>query len=67
MPGKCTIIKCTMGPMEKDDQLLFKVKSRIFTETLIKVGYFSHKHIIFKNVFLVLQIPFDPNLKEQIN
>ncbi len=37
-PDKCTIIKCTMGPMEKDEQLLLKVKSRIFTETLVKVS-----------------------------
>ena len=37
-PEKCTIIKCTMGPMEKDEQLLLKVKSRIFTETLVKVS-----------------------------
>ena len=36
--GRCTIIKCTIGPLEKDESVLFKVRSRLFTETQVKVG-----------------------------
>ena len=36
--GRCTIIKCTIGPLEKDESVLFKVRSRLFTETQVKVS-----------------------------
>ena len=36
-PGSCTVIKCTVGPLEKDESVLFKVRSRLFTETQVKV------------------------------
>ena len=42
-PRKCTIIKCTIGPLEKDEGVIFKVRSRLFTETQIKV-----EHLYFK-------------------
>jgi len=58
VPGKCTIIKCTMGPMEKDDQLLFKVKSRIFTETLIK-NYAERVTVSSKLLTRVTKLPFN--------
>jgi len=32
----CTVIKCTIGPLEKDESVLFKVRSRLFTETQVK-------------------------------
>ena len=37
-PGSCTVIKCTVGPLEKDESVLFKVRSRLFTETQVKVS-----------------------------
>ena len=37
-PGKCTMLKCTIGPLEKGKSVVFKVRSRLFTETQIKVG-----------------------------
>ena len=36
-PETCTVIKCTVGPLEKDESVLFKVRSRLFTETQVKV------------------------------
>ena len=36
-PKTCTVIKCTVGPLEKDESVLFKVRSRLFTETQVKV------------------------------
>ena len=38
-PETCTVIKCTVGPLEKDESVLFKVRSRLFTETQVKVYY----------------------------
>ena len=37
-PDKCTIIKCTVGPLEKDESVLFKVRSRLFTQTQVEVS-----------------------------
>ena len=36
-PGQCTLIQCKVGPMAKDDVLTFKIRSRLFTETQIRV------------------------------
>lgn len=36
-PGKCTLIQCKVGPLEKGQVLTFKIRSRLFTETQIKV------------------------------
>ena len=36
-PGECTLIQCKVGPMAKDDVLTFKIRSRLFTETQIRV------------------------------
>ena len=35
--NRCTIIKCTIGPLEKDESVVFEVRSRLFTETQVKV------------------------------
>ena len=40
-PKTCTVIKCTVGPLEKDESVLFKVRSRLFTETQVKVCLLS--------------------------
>ena len=39
-PDKCTLIQCTVGPMNKDDVVTFKIRSRLFTETQIKVSVY---------------------------
>ena len=31
--GRCTLIRCTVGPLMKDESVLFKIRSRLFTET----------------------------------
>ena len=36
-PKECTLIQCKVGPMAKDDVLTFKIRSRLFTETQIRV------------------------------
>ena len=42
-PKTCTVIKCTIGPMEKDESVLFKVRSRLFTQTQVEVS--KHKKL----------------------
>jgi hypothetical protein len=34
---RCTILKCKVGPLEKDESVLFRVRSRLYTETQVKV------------------------------
>lgn len=36
-PG-CTQIKCTIGALQKDENIVLKVRSRLYTQTLIKVA-----------------------------
>jgi hypothetical protein len=31
--GRCTLMRCTVGPLLKDESVLFKIRSRLFTET----------------------------------
>ena len=40
------MIKCTIGPMEKDESVLFKVRSRLFTQTQVEVS--KHKKLTDK-------------------
>ena len=34
---KCTVIKCTIGQLEKGKEVVFNVTSRLNTKTIIKV------------------------------
>ncbi len=34
---RCTLMRCTVGPLAKDENVLFRIRSRLFTETQIKV------------------------------
>jgi hypothetical protein len=34
---RCTVLKCRVGPLEKDESVLFRVRSRLFTESQVKV------------------------------
>ena len=54
---RCTVIKCTIGPLEKDESVLFKVRSRLFTETQIK-NYAEKVTISSKLVTRVTRLPF---------
>lgn len=55
--SRCTVIKCTIGPLEKDESVLFKVRSRLFTETQIK-NYAEKVKISSKLVTRVTRLPF---------
>eukprot|EP00092_Neocalanus_flemingeri_P075464 GFUD01093478.1.p1 GENE.GFUD01093478.1~~GFUD01093478.1.p1 ORF type:complete len:1604 (-),score=365.26 GFUD01093478.1:1523-5899(-) len=55
--SSCTIIKCTIGPLEKDESVLFKVRSRLFTETQVK-NYAEKVKISSKLVTRVTKLPF---------
>ncbi len=35
--GRCTLIHCTVGPLLKDQSVIFKIRSRLFTKTQIEV------------------------------
>jgi len=56
-PETCTVIKCTVGPLEKDESVLFKVRSRLFTETQVK-NYAEKVKISSKLVTRVTKLPF---------
>merc|ERR1719192_1335126 len=56
-PDKCTIIKCTVGPLEKDESVLFKVRSRLFTQTQVE-NYAEKVKISSKLVTRVTKLPF---------
>jgi hypothetical protein len=55
--ARCTVIKCTVGPLEKDESVLFKVRSRLFTETQVK-NYAEKVKISSKLVTRVTRLPF---------
>jgi len=55
--ARCTVIKCTIGPLEKDESVLFKVRSRLFTETQVK-NYAEKVRISSKLVTRVTRLPF---------
>ena len=42
-PGRCTMIQCTVGGLAKDESVIFKIRSRLFEETQIKV----RKELVF--------------------
>ncbi len=35
--GRCTLMRCTVGPLAKDQNALFKIRSRLFTKTQVEV------------------------------
>ena len=39
LPGRCTLMHCTVGPLAKGDSVIFKIRSRLMTETQIKVNF----------------------------
>ena len=51
------MIKCTIGPLEKDESVLFKIRSRLFTETQVK-NYAEKVKISSKLVTRVTRLPF---------
>jgi hypothetical protein len=36
-PATCTMMRCTIGPLEKNERVIFRVRSRLFTQTQIQV------------------------------
>ena len=48
------MITCNLGPLEKDESVVFKVRSRLFRETVVKVCSTKHqptinvKHLFWK-------------------
>ena len=55
--SRCTVIKCTIGPLQKDESVLFKIRSRLFTETQVK-NYAEKVKISSKLVTRVTRLPF---------
>lgn len=59
-PGECTLIQCKVGPMDKDEVLTFKIRSRLFTETQIK-KFQKRVDISSKMIARVTRLPYDAN------
>jgi hypothetical protein len=58
--GECTLIQCKVGPMEKDEVLTFKIRSRLFKETQIK-KFQKRVDISSKMIARVTRLPYDAN------
>jgi len=54
---RCTIIECTVGPLKKDESVVFKVRSRLFTATQVK-NYQEKVTITSKLITRVTKLPF---------
>lgn len=54
---RCTILKCRVGPLEKDESVLFRVRSRLYTETQVK-NYAEKVKISSKLLTRVTKLPF---------
>lgn len=55
--GSCTMIRCTIKALEKDQGVTFNVRSRLFTQTLIE-KYAQSVQISSKLVARITQLPF---------
>lgn len=56
-PSSCTMIQCKIGPLEKNKGVIFRVRSRLFTQTLIE-KYAQSVQISSKLVARITQLPF---------
>ena len=39
-PERCTLIRCTVGPLVKDESVIFTIRSRLFTQAQIEVLFY---------------------------
>ena len=64
-PGRCTLMKCTVGPLLKEESVTFKIRSRLFTETQIK-AYKDKVKVSSKLVTRITRLPYlaDPSKVE---
>lgn len=56
-PKSCTLIQCKIGPLEKNKGVIFRVRSRLFTQTLIE-KYAQSVQISSKLVARITELPF---------
>jgi integrin alpha 8 len=54
---RCTLMRCTVGPLAKDESVLFKIRSRLFTETQ-KTDYANKVKISSKLVTRITRLPY---------
>lgn len=53
----CTMMRCTIGPLKKDESVIFKIRSRLFRETQVK-NYANKVKISSKLVTRVTRLPY---------
>jgi len=56
-PSSCTMIRCKIGPLEKNKGVVFRVRSRLFLQTLVE-KYAQSVHISSKLVARITQLPY---------
>lgn len=56
-PGTCTMMRCTVGPLSKDERVIFRVRSRLFTQTQIQ-SYARSVQISSKLVARITKLPY---------
>lgn len=59
VPGRCTLMRCTIGPLLKEESVLFRIRSRLVTETQIK-NYADKVQISSKLVTRIVPCPTSP-------
>jgi len=56
-PSSCTMIRCKVGPLAVNQSVVFRVRSRLFTQTLVE-KYAQSVQISSKLVSRITQLPF---------
>ena len=58
--NRCSLMRCTVGPLMKDDSVVFKIRSRLFTQTQIE-NYAKSVTISSKLVARITRLPYQAN------
>ena len=62
-PSRCTMMKCSVGPLTKDQSALFKIRARLFTETQVN-NYKNKVKISSKLVTRITRLPFQADVRK---
>ena len=54
-PTQCTYIACTVGPLKKKEYVVFRVRSRLWTTTVAKVGKKDIFMLFSRNMIIIIQ------------
>eukprot|EP00096_Caligus_rogercresseyi_P015942 TRINITY_DN844_c0_g1_i1.p1 TRINITY_DN844_c0_g1~~TRINITY_DN844_c0_g1_i1.p1 ORF type:complete len:1372 (-),score=393.45 TRINITY_DN844_c0_g1_i1:381-4496(-) len=62
-PERCTLIACRLGPLEKEESVIFKIRSRLFTQSHIE-DYQKKVAVSSKIIAKISKLPYSKPLEE---